>query len=105
MSKKRDRARQPRAGEACIQARYDAAGTGKRMRGWVPPSSGPNRAITGLQNIRNRARDVSRNDWSGASGIQKWTTNLVGTGIVAALQERRLRRPRRRRSATCGTGG
>src|SRR5436305_1495939 len=65
-----------------IQARYDAAGMGRRMRGWTPPASGPNRAIVGLQNIRNRSRDVSRNDWSGESSIQKWTTNLIGTGIV-----------------------
>lgn len=65
-----------------IRARYDAAGNGRRMAGWTPPSSGPNRAIEGLQNIRNRARDSSRNDWSGASANQKWTTNLIGVGIT-----------------------
>ena len=45
-----------------IQNRYDAAGTGRRMRGWVAPSTGPNKAIAGLQNIRNRSRDAARND-------------------------------------------
>lgn len=65
-----------------IRAQYDAAGNGRRMRGWAPPSSGPNRAIKGIQNIRNRARDASRNDWSGESGTQKWTTSLIGIGIV-----------------------
>lgn len=65
-----------------IKAKYDAAGNGRRMAGWNPTSSGPNRAIEGLQNIRNRARDVSRNDWSGEAGIQKWTTNLIGIGIT-----------------------
>lgn len=65
-----------------IKALYDAAGFGRRMRGWTPPASGPNKAITGLQNIRNRARDSSRNDWSGESAIQKWTTNLIGVGIT-----------------------
>lgn len=68
-----------------ITARYDAAGMGRRMRGFNPPASGPNRAIEGLQNIRNRARDITRNDWSGESGIQKWVTNLVGVGIVPRL--------------------
>lgn len=65
-----------------IKAKYDAAGTGKRMRAWNPPSSGPNRAVTGIQKIRDRARDARRNDWTGESGTQKWATNLIGIGIV-----------------------
>lgn len=70
-----------RAAVANIKALYDAAGYGRRMKGWSPTSSGPNKAITGLQNIRNRARDSSRNDWSGESATQSWATNLVGIGI------------------------
>lgn len=65
-----------------VAARYDAAGQGRRMAGWNPPASGPNRAIEGLQTIRNRSRDSSRNDWTGTSANQKWTTNLVGIGIT-----------------------
>lgn len=68
-----------------IKNKYDAAGSGRRMRGWMPPSSGPNRAIVGLQNIRNRARDAGRNDWSGESANQRWVTNLVGVGITPRL--------------------
>lgn len=68
-----------------IVARYDAAGNGKRMAGWQPPSTGPNKAIGGLQKIRDRAHDAVRNDWSGESSIQKWTTSLVGIGIVPRL--------------------
>lgn len=64
------------------KARYDAAGTGRRMVGWNPPTQGPNRALEGLQRIRNRARDASSNDWSGQSSVQKWTTSLVGIGIT-----------------------
>lgn len=67
---------------ATFKALYDAAGFGRRMKGWNPPSTGPNKAVVGLQNIRNRARDASRNDWSGESAVQKWTTNLVGIGIT-----------------------
>jgi lambda family phage portal protein len=70
------------AGSGVIVNRYDAAGMGRRMRGWNPPTSGPNTAITGLQKIRDRARDSARNDWSGESGLQKWTTTLVGIGIT-----------------------
>lgn len=65
-----------------IKNKYDAAGMGRRLAGWMPTSSGPNKALEGLQNIRNRARDVTQNDWSGQAGIQKWTTNLIGIGIT-----------------------
>lgn len=65
-----------------IKAKYEAASMGRRMKAWNPPSTGPNKAVTGLQTIRNRARDIRRNDWTGESSIQKWSTNLVGIGIV-----------------------
>lgn len=65
-----------------VVAKYDAAGTGKRMAGFNPPSTGPNKAIVGLQKIRDRAQDVTRNDWTGESGTQKWTTTLIGVGII-----------------------
>jgi len=64
------------------KARYDAGGQGRRMVGWQTPSSGPNVAVQNLATIRNRARDASRNDWSGESGVQKWTTSLIGIGIT-----------------------
>lgn len=73
----------PSGGAAlAVQARYDAASHGRRMMGWSAPSSGPNKAIAGLQTIRNRSRDAGRNEWSGASSSRVMTTNLVGTGIV-----------------------
>lgn len=82
----RPRKQSPAAqGRLVIKNKYDAAGTGRRMKGWTPPSSGPNRAIQGLQNIRNRARDAVRNDWSGESATQKWVTNLIGVGITPRL--------------------
>jgi lambda family phage portal protein len=74
-------------GKLVVQGRYDAAGAGRRMRGWNPPASGPQRAVEGLQKIRDRMRDSSRNDWSGESGLQKWVTNLVGVGIVPRLKK------------------
>ena len=62
--------------------RYDAAGQGRRLAGWTPPSSGPNTAMAGLQTIRNRSHDAVRNDWSAKSVTQKWATNLVGIAIT-----------------------
>jgi lambda family phage portal protein len=76
------------------RAKYDAAGQGRRLAGWNPPSSGPNRAIEGLQTIRNRSRDSSRNDWSGSSATQKWVTNLIGIGITPRFK--RITSPERK---------
>ena len=74
--------------KTAILARYDAAGQGRRMRGWRPPSSGPNVATAGLQTIRDRSRDSVRNDWLATAGIQRWVTNLIGTGIVPRCNKR-----------------
>ena len=74
---------QPSGQTLQVNQRYDAAGNGRRLRGWQAPTVGPNTALLGLQKIRDRARDSSRNDWSGESSIQHWTTNLVGVGIQA----------------------
>ncbi|QXV72282.1 portal protein [Acidovorax phage ACF1] len=65
-----------------LRNRYDAAGMGKRLAGWIPPSSGPNTATAGLQTIRNRARDSGRNDWAAKSVTQKWASNLIGIAIT-----------------------
>ncbi len=66
---------------------YDAAGQGRRMQSWKAPGTGPNQALKGLQTLRNRARDSSRNDWTGASSLRRWTTNLIGTGISARFNK------------------
>lgn len=71
------------APQAMLQPSHDAAGNGRRLRGWSPASTGPNRANTGAPSIRNRARDVVRNDWAGSAIINRWASNLVGTGIIA----------------------
>lgn len=65
-----------------VKAKYDAASNGRRMAGWSTPSSGPNAAIASLQKIRDRSRDMQRNEWSGAANTRIWTTNVIGTGIV-----------------------
>lgn len=64
-----------------IEARYDAAGRGRRIAGWTPPNSGPNRALIGLNVICALARDAVRNDWAGSTSVTKWATTLIGIGI------------------------
>lgn len=82
MAKKRRNASLQRS----AQARYDAAGNGRRFAGWKTPTSGPNAAISGLQKIRDRARDVIRNEWSAAANVRVWTTNVIGTGIIPRVK-------------------
>lgn len=84
---RRRKQRQPQgkavASPQAMAPSHDAAGMGRRLRAWVPASSGPNRANTGAPSIRNRARDVGRNDWAGRTIPTRWSANLVGTGIIA----------------------
>lgn len=81
------RAARKKAAASQTSARYDAAGTGRRLAGWKAPSSGPNKALSGLTKIRDRVQDVIRNEWAGEGSVQKWTTTLVGTGIVPRWQD------------------
>ena len=64
------------------QNRYDAAGSGRRMQGWNPPSTGPRRATEGTSRLRDRSQDAVRNDWAGAGLVQKWASTLIGFGIT-----------------------
>lgn len=79
------------------QARYDAAGFGRQLRAYAPPNLGPNQALQGLQTIRNRSRDIDRNDWTGSS-TQKWATSLIGIGITPRFK--RVKSAERRQQIT-----
>lgn len=62
--------------------RYEGAAKGKRLSRWVAPSSGPNDALKGgLVSLRNRARDLRRNNPYASKAIQVISANVVGTGI------------------------
>lgn len=65
------------------RAQYDAAGHGRRMRGWRAPATGPNRANVKVDVVRNRSQDATRNEWAGAAHERVWSTSLIGTGIIA----------------------
>lgn len=89
-SRARDRARQRSRG-LDAQGRYDAAGAGRRVAAWNPSTSGPIRAVEGLEKVRARAHDAQRNDWSAASSALKWKTNLVGVGITPRWKDRAIK--------------
>lgn len=83
-----------RAPSLRVQAKYDAAGTGRRLAHWKPPSSGPNTAGADGPRVRDRAWDSIRNDWSGTSASDKWATTLIGVGITPRF--RRIKDKERR---------
>lgn len=65
-----------------ITANYDAAKYGRRLSSWRPPSTGPNSAIApAARTVRDRARDMVRNDGIGAAIVRQWVSAIVGSGI------------------------
>ncbi len=80
---------------AAARAQYDAAGNGRRMRGWRAPGTGPNRANAKLDTLRNRAQDAARNEWTGSAHERIWGTNLIGVGIVCRANTKDADKKRR----------
>lgn len=68
-------------GILAAKASYDVSKQGRRLLGWQTSSAGPNQTLSGLQTIRNRARDAVRNEWSAAAASRTAVTDIIGTGI------------------------
>jgi len=63
---------------------YEGAKIGRRTDGWVTPGTGANTEIAAaLPRLRDRTRDLVRNNPYAAKAVQAVVSNLVGTGIVA----------------------
>ena len=62
---------------------YDGASAGRRAYGWYAPSSDANVELMGsLVWLRNRSRDLIRNNPYASKAIEELAGNTVGTGIV-----------------------
>lgn len=71
--------------------RYEGAGKSKRLSRWRAPATGPNDAlIGGLTTLRNRARDLRRNNPYAAKAIQVISSNVVGVGIQTQFRGENL---------------
>jgi lambda family phage portal protein len=66
--------------------RYDAASKTSRTSNWLTPSTDATSAIVNPSVIRNRARDLVRNNPWAAKGVAVIVNNVVGYGIRAQLQ-------------------
>ena len=84
----------PAAGVRRAQARlalehvraYDAAKVGRRTAGWQTSSSSANTEVNqALERVRNRSRDMVRNNEYASRAIDTLTANTVGTGITIKM--------------------
>jgi len=63
---------------------YEGARVGRRTEGWRTPGTGANSEVAvALPRLRDRSRDLVRNNPHAAKAVQALVSNLVGTGIVA----------------------
>jgi lambda family phage portal protein len=63
---------------------FEAAGQGRRLRGWQASAAGPNNTVSGsLDVLRRRSRDAVRNSSTANGIITAWVRALVGYGIAA----------------------
>ncbi|HZP21447.1 MAG TPA: phage portal protein [Bauldia sp.] len=87
-----DRARR-RAALAVLERTYEGASVGRRTEGWRIASTGANAEVApALSRLRDRSRDLVRNNAYAAKATQALVSNIVGTGIVprARAKSKRL---------------
>lgn len=64
------------------RAQYDGSRTRRRLANWIPPSTAINALLAqGGETLRNRARDICRNNPHATSAVESFVSNLVGEGI------------------------
>ena len=74
---------QARAAMAMLARSYEGARIGRRTEGWVVAGTSANAEIgTALVRLRDRTRDLVRNNPYAAKAVQAVVSNLIGTGIM-----------------------
>ena len=81
-----------------IQRKYEGAASGRRTDGWFTTSNDANAEISpSLSRLRNRSRDLVRNNPYASKGMQVIQSNVIGKGIRGEIKhptkgkERKLR--------------
>ena len=79
------------------QARkYDGAAGGRRNQNWHAPSTSADAALgPSLERLRNRSRDLSRNNPFAARAVQVLVNNTVGGGVLGQIHSRSRNRATR----------
>jgi lambda family phage portal protein len=88
---KLNRMRARRALEIMSKRGYDGARMGRRTSGWITPSTSANAEIApSLAKLRDRSRDLVRNNPYAAKALRVLVSNSIGTGIVPSLKSKSL---------------
>lgn len=75
---------------------YDAAGRGRRNKLWNAPSTSANTELEySLRELRNRARDLCRNNPYAQRAVQAIANHVVGAGIIPTIVDERPNAERR----------
>ena len=70
--------------------KYEGAGKGRRTRNWRAPSSDANTELDGsLQRLRDRSRDLVRNNPYATNALRAIMNNTIGAGIRGEPNSRR----------------
>ena len=73
-----------------MQRAYEGAKAGRRTDGWVTAGTGANTEIAPASaRLRDRSRDLVRNNPYAAKAVNALVSNLVGTGIVPRARSNR----------------
>ena len=73
-----------------MQRAYEGAKAGRRTDGWVTPGTGANAEIgPASSRLRDRSRDLVRNNPYAAKAVNALVSNLVGTGNVPRARAKR----------------
>jgi lambda family phage portal protein len=66
-----------------VLLRYEGARPTRNSEGWIATGSGANVEVGGdMSRLRNRVRDLVRNNSHCRKALRIWSTNVVGTGIM-----------------------
>jgi lambda family phage portal protein len=82
--------RSPPALPAPARRGYDGADRGRRLRRWRSRDDGPTARTSDLKLLRDRSRDLRRNNPYAARGLASIVSNTVGTGIVPRFQNEKV---------------
>lgn len=74
-----------------VVRKYDGASLGRRTASWYAPSTSAALEIAGsLPYLRNRMRDLVRNNPHAGKAVRGIVSNTIGTGIVAKLSGKNI---------------
>lgn len=89
-----------------LQRGYEAAKNSRRTSGWQAGGGSANaEVVPAIGTLRNRSRESVRNNAYGASAVDGWVANVIGTGIVANWKNKRLNKTWKKWVKECDADG